>query len=220
MVTYATQKQETLAPVHGAQAPIPDEARKPRPAIQGALEGDFETPELYSPISNGDQEEGTNNPSHVRAGDDKVIISQSATESYNSTGSYLNDAATANKCCTICPKGEDCEGAGCYSKCHKFCGEQCNIGKAGNGCTIGVDCGVVGGDQDMVNGYEKMKAPAGLDSKTPDAPLKDEARYPLPERDEDKKLNEGIDISVDIAPEPSGDDGSSAEEEEEAKNLR
>lgn len=183
--------------------PDPAFARKPDPA-RGS-ESEMEIPVIYSAISKPDADEEGKNPTHVRAGDGKVIISQDPLSSYNASGSYQNKAS--EKCCTICPQADDCDHD-CYSKCHRFCGEQCQIGKAGTECTIGLDCGLTGsdktisGDQDMVTGYEKMKAPAGRDAKTPDAPLKDEDRFPLPERTEDKRDTPDV---AEIAPEPLGE---------------
>jgi len=207
VVAYAAQKQETLAPVYGAKTPLgKDEARKPLPA-KGSNDDQVEIPVMYSSVSQDEEVDGTN-PTHVRAADDKVIISQDPLSSYNSTGKYHQDATATDICCLICPKDPECQGSGCHSKCHRMCGDMCQIGKGGAECTIGINCGLVGGDsmiagaQDMVKGYDKLKAPAGRNQNTPDAPIKDEERFPLPEREEDKKINDG----ADIAAEATGDE--------------
>lgn len=223
-VASAIERQEILAPQYGGK-PNPEWSRKP----SAAKSEDQIVPVIYSAISHDEANAGADatNPTHVRAADDKVIISQDPKSSFNSTGEY--QSAAKEKCCTICPKDDECKGSSCYSKCHKFCGAQCVIPKAGVECTISVDCGLtsssqsIQGDQDMVEGYEKMKAPAGRTAGTPDEPLKGEGRYPLPERAEDKKDYDdatAIEAEATESPEdstgPTGPDAETTAAEEDA----
>jgi hypothetical protein len=169
------------------KTPDPANARPPYPAIQP---GDDNVVTYPAPGGAEAESNGNDAALHEKV-EGKVVIHPGDQTGYNASG----EAGGDDSCCRVCPKRENCaDDEHCFSECFKKCGPECNIPNNVPKCVIGVDCGMVAGnesqdgsnnviigskihDKDMVEGYETKKS-SGLQKSA--KPIKGQERPPLP----------------------------------------
>lgn len=181
VLAFATVAAAAPAFRHGTpDVPNPEWARNPN----GPL-ADPPAPSMYPAFgAHADDAERYQLDNHHRAGDGSIIIHGGA-HPYNADGAYKG------KCCQICSNGE----------CKTECGPACQVAPgvkddSEDTYTDGGDGRI--GDQDMVEGYDKMKAV--MEDGDVGGPNADWARHPEQLGPEHGATGSGAYGPIDVEP--------------------